>query len=140
MPASPSFAPINPWSVDISSYVGAGGTFQIRFAEVDDLGEPFVFGVDDVSIDSVPEHRRSRCSVWLYWFNSARTLWTNCTAIDPSPTAAATRSCCRTARLPPRTRRAGSFRVDKDRAEVSSRPDIRAGFDELFLVERQTSP
>lgn len=43
---------------EISSYVGAGGTFQLRFAEVDDLGEPFVFGVDDVSIDfqsSVPE-------------------------------------------------------------------------------------
>jgi hypothetical protein len=49
-------------STDISSVVGNGGTFQLRFAEVDDQGF-FSFGVDDVSIDytastpTVPEPR-----------------------------------------------------------------------------------
>jgi hypothetical protein len=87
----PEFCAYQSVSVDISSYVGAGGTFQIRFAEVDDLGEPFVFGVDDVSIDSVPEPSSFALLGVALLVYSARTLWTNCTAIDPSPTAAATR-------------------------------------------------
>ena len=36
-------------SLDISSVVGSGGTYQLRFAEVDTQG-PLLFGVDDASI------------------------------------------------------------------------------------------
>ena len=47
-----------PFSEDITSAVSGGGTFELRFAEVDDLGY-LNFGVDNVDIDvetnSVPE-------------------------------------------------------------------------------------
>ena len=46
------------FSEDITSAVSPGGTYQLRFAEVDDLGQ-FNFGVDNVQINvntgSVPE-------------------------------------------------------------------------------------
>ena len=49
----------NPWtsySFDLTSLAGAGGTYQIRFAEVDNQGF-FNMGVDNVSINvaAVPE-------------------------------------------------------------------------------------
>jgi hypothetical protein len=45
--------PFTPYSFDITAFVGGGGTFQIRFGEVDNLG-PLTAGVDDVSIDATP--------------------------------------------------------------------------------------
>ena len=50
-------APPNPYTnyvFDISGFVGGGGTYQLRFAEVDN--QFFLHqGVDNVSIDAVPE-------------------------------------------------------------------------------------
>jgi hypothetical protein len=41
-------------AVDLSALLGGGaGTYQLRFAEVDDLG-PFIFGVDNVSLGFTP--------------------------------------------------------------------------------------
>ncbi|SPE39202.1 exported hypothetical protein [Candidatus Sulfopaludibacter sp. SbA3] len=37
-------------STDLTAFVGSAGTYQLRIAEVDDIG-PFVFGVDNMSID-----------------------------------------------------------------------------------------
>lgn len=45
--------PFTAYSFDISSFVGGGGTFQIRFAEVDNQGF-FNAGVDNVTVN-VPE-------------------------------------------------------------------------------------
>ena len=48
--------PYTSYSFDITSLVGVGGTFQLRFAQVDNqlfLNQ----GVDNVSIDTVPEPR-----------------------------------------------------------------------------------
>ena len=45
-------------SVDLTPFIGAGGTYQLRLASVFNIGEPFVFGVDNVAVDyaaSVPE-------------------------------------------------------------------------------------
>lgn len=57
-PAGSNPNPYVNYSFDITSLVGSGGTFQIRFAEVDNQGN-FNQGVDNVSIvadaNSVPE-------------------------------------------------------------------------------------
>jgi len=52
--AGPNPNPFTHYSFDISSTVAAGGTFQLRFAEVDNQLF-FNFGVDNVSITTVPE-------------------------------------------------------------------------------------
>jgi hypothetical protein len=46
--------PFTHYTFDITSLVGAGGTFQVRFAEADNQGF-FNLGVDNVSITAVPE-------------------------------------------------------------------------------------
>ncbi len=47
--------PYVSFSFDITALVGAGGTFQLRFAEVDNIGF-FNMGVDNVSINATPAH------------------------------------------------------------------------------------
>jgi hypothetical protein len=52
--AGPNPHPYTSYVFDVTSFVAGGGTFQIRFAEVDNMGN-FNQGVDNVSIETVPE-------------------------------------------------------------------------------------
>lgn len=46
--------PYSSYTFDITDLVGGGGTFQLRFAEVDNRGQ-LNMGVDNVSVQAVPE-------------------------------------------------------------------------------------
>ncbi|MCH8040020.1 MAG: PEP-CTERM sorting domain-containing protein [Nitrospinae bacterium] len=50
----PNPNPFTSYAFDITGLVGGGGTFDLRFGEVDNQGN-FHMGVDNVSISAVPE-------------------------------------------------------------------------------------
>tara|TARA_R110002049_G_scaffold72490_6_gene187398 strand:- start:87771 stop:88517 length:747 start_codon:yes stop_codon:yes gene_type:complete len=56
VPAPAAYFTVNPWIsspvFDLSAELGAGGTFQVRFAETDNSGN-FHLGVDNVVIEAV---------------------------------------------------------------------------------------